>query len=196
MKEKNNWLESLYSHVDSNLAISRDGYTGTHQWIISLTIGGLTAALAFSDDKFVYPTEYSFIIVLLLIPLVLRFFVRSCLEYTVFYRWLTLRNKLDEYFFKLNKGKKTKKDEDELNRVIQICLIDTNSVRTFPKMVFDNLRMAFLWPLLILFGLTFVGFQSQPLTLSIKIVLIPVTAMIIYEIYSFISYYRFRYTKV
>lgn len=127
--------------------------------------------------------------------MVLRFFVRSCLEYTVFYRWLTLRNKLDEYFFKLNKGKKTKKDEDELNRVIQICLIDTNSVRTFPKMVFDNLRMAFLWPLLILFGLTFVGFQSQPLTLSIKIVLIPVTAMIIYEIYSFISYLSFQIYK-
>lgn len=193
MTTTDQWLEWLYHRVDINLTMARNGYTGTHQWIITLTIAGLTAVLAVNGDDFRYPTEQSLVIVLLLFPLMLRFFVRSCLEYTIFYRWLRLRDGLDFYFNKARMGKKTKKDGAALARVIDICLIGTRSVRPMRKMIYDNLRMAFLWPMLIVLGLLAYGLMYQDLTPTLTIVLIAVAAVTAYEVQEFARYPRFRY---
>ena len=92
------WFETLNSRVNGELGLARRSYHTTHQWVITLTVGLITAVLALGKEKIVYPTEFSLLAVLAITPLMIRFFVRSCLEFAIFYRWKMIRDALDTYF--------------------------------------------------------------------------------------------------
>lgn len=188
------WLKLLYGRVDSEFALTRNTVTTTHQWVISLTVAGITAVIAFGGGKFTYPTESSFVAVLALVPLMLRFFVRSCLEYTLFHRLLTIRNLMDKYFYsQYSTPHKSEINKSELLKAIDIYYLGPSSAKKFGKMVWDNLRLAFLWPFLLLIGLVALGFANQELTLFVIIVLTLAGGIMVLELFWFVTYKRFRY---
>ena len=190
------WLKLLYGRVDSEFALTRNTVATTHQWVISLTVAGITAVIAFSGTGLTYPTELSFAAVLALIPLMFRFFVRACLEYTLFHRWLKIRNLLDKYFYSQYSTPNTAEiNKSNLLKAIDLYYLGPSSSKKFGKMVGDNLRLAFLWPFILLIGLAAWGFACQELTLFVTIVVILSMGITLLELYWFGTYKRFRYVS-
>lgn len=156
-----NWLDLLYARIDNEFASARSNWTTIHQWVISLTVGGLTAAFALNQGEFTYPTPFGFSAVLCILPLMFRFFVRACIEYTLFHRWLRIRNAIDAYLATGRAKSVLKKaKERELKVILANYYFHHWSAHTFLRMVWDNLRIAFLWPFALLIGLIYLGFAN------------------------------------
>ena len=182
------WLKLLYGRVDSEFALTRNTVATIHQWVISLTVAGITAVIAFGGGKLTYPTESSFVAVLALVPLMFRFFVRSCLEYTLFHRWLTIRNLLDKYFYSQYSTPQTSEiNKSKLLKAIDLYYLGPSSAKKFGKMVGDNLRLAFLWPFILLIGLVAIGFVYQELTLFVIIVVALTGGITLLELFWFVT---------
>ncbi len=191
------WLKMFYGRVDSELAVARNTIGTTHQWVITLTVGGITAVLAFGQGDFKYPTESSFIAVLVLLPLLFRFFVRACLEYTIFHRWLEIRNLLDRYYY-LQELDPAAADScrTRLLRAIELYYFNESSAKPFLKMVQDNLKLAFLWPFILLIGLIVIGLRLQESSPLIKVVIWGTALFTLLELACFVRYRRFRYKEL
>jgi hypothetical protein len=86
------YLDALYDRVNDQFTLSRNSQQNTHQWVISLALALITAVLTLGSNQKPYPSEYNFVAILISFPLLFRFFVRSCLETSILYKWMTIRN--------------------------------------------------------------------------------------------------------
>lgn len=147
------WLRVFYAEVGREVTLARESQRETHNWIIAVAGGIITAAWALSNAESFYPSEKSLLLVILMVPLIFRFFVRSCLEYQIFNRWSSLRNALDDYYF-------TKTIHKELNNTAMESLIEQirlyyfqwKQPKPFGKMLKDNLNLAYAWPFILIIG--------------------------------------------
>lgn len=192
----NDWETAFYSRVTAEFTLTRTTLTTTHQWIITLAIGAITAVLALGQGGFLFPSESGFIAVLVILPLMLRFFVRSCLEYTLFHRWLAIKLAQDEYFLAKAKKKGQNAAKIKLNKAIETYYIGRWSPKPFRKMIVDNLTLAFYWPFLLVLLLTLLGVAIQEQTFLVIVVMRVVAVMLLVEFYLFFRYDRFQYRSI
>ena len=190
------WLRDFYGQVGREVSLARESQRETHNWVITLVGGAVAAVWALGGSDFNYPTISSFIVVLAITPLVFRFFVRSCLEYQIFNRWIALRNTLDIYFFtKENKPEIAAIAMQSLAEQIQIYYFQWKQPKTNWKMIKDNFQLAYGWPFILLFILITWGLIMLPLAgLALYAILITGSWMI-YEFINFFAYFNGRYTK-
>ncbi len=190
------WLPMLYEQVGRELSLARESQRETHTWIITLTAGVLTAFVTLGGTSFTYPTENLFLGVLLLTPLFFRFFVRSCLEYQIFHRWTTLRNALDQYFyFKASHPEKAKSALEYLKEIIPLYYFSWKAAKKFRRMIWDNIKLAYGWPLLIISSLLVWGFAEQCITQLIRYALFIFVPWMLIEIFLFFKYPGFKYAQ-
>src|SRR3989304_9742598 len=183
------WLRLLYQRVSAEFVLTRTTFTTTHQWVIPLAIGAVTAVLAFGKGDFTFPTELTVAAMLVLIPLVFRFFVRSCLEYTLFHRWLTIRNALDKYYHaRSTRSSDLSDSQAHLRSCIDTYYFHDYSPKPFRKMIWDNLLLAFLWPFIIIILITALGLIYQPLTPFLIGTLALTITFLSFELYYFFTY--------
>ena len=189
MKEENEinekWLSKFYDRVSEQFTLSRTSFHSTHQWAITLTFGIVTAILTFSNEFDPYPNEIGFVALLLTLPLMIRFFIRSCLEYAIEKRWEKIRNNLDNYYYNKNNNNKNK-----LLKSIDDYYFNWKSPISIWKNIFDNLRLAYAWPFLLYIGLISWGATSLywHSSLLIQISVLSVSIFVIIEISSFFCY--------
>jgi len=188
------WLNKFYDRVTDLFTLSRESLHNTHQWAISLALGFITVILTIDGKENPFPNELGLIIILLSFPLLLRFFIRSCLECAIQYRFMDIRNTMDKYFSA--SSEKRKEIEPLLLEEINFYYFDFKSPRKLLKIIWDNLRLAYLWIFIVWIGLMTWGFISIKETKIIVIVLITVITFVIFEILSFLSYKNLKYKQL
>lgn len=190
------WLALFYSRVTDEFVLSRQSLHNTHQWVISLTLGFLTVVLTLGGQSNPYPNDYGFVAILVSVPLLFRFFVRSCLETSIEYKWMAIRNALDMYFY-CRDNDNTEKDEAErhLGEAIELYYFKWKSSQLLRKIIWDNLRLAYLWPLILLIGMIVWGAMFLCMTTLMAVVTLVVGAYMVYEIPTFLTYEGFEYAK-
>lgn len=190
------WLEWFYSRVTDQYVLARESFHNTHQWTITLTLGLVTAVVALGGQGAQYPTELSVIAVLAAIPFLFRFFVRSCLEYSIHHRWATIRDALDLHFYLCStQPSMTSQSLAYLQETIRLYYFQWLCPRPFSKIVGDNLRLAYSWPFILLAALTLWGIVELPLTPLLGIALAGVGFFMVYEIWAFVTYRGFKFEK-
>ncbi len=190
------WLQMFYELVGRELVLSRESQRETHNWVVTLAIGLITAGVAFQGTVEDYPSESSFIVVLVVIPFFFRFFVRSCLEYSNFNRWVALRNSLDKYFITKQLNPESAHNAMlHLTESVRLYYFEWKSPKTMRVMLFDNLRLAYAWPTILLLGLLLWGSLFQVMTPLIRVTIIVVSFWMIVEIVWFVTYSGFRYAE-
>ena len=195
--DRTNWYEQLYQRVTDQFTLSRESLHNTHQWVITLTLGLTTALLALDGETSVYPDRFKFIVVLISIPLLFRFFVRSCLECSIQYKWITIRNALDYYYlyFQLNDEKKKHDAENYLLETICLYYFHWKSPKRLRRIVWENLRLAYLWPFILIIALLVWGFLEIELDHLLLWIVVLTSGVMLFEIFSFIHYRGFKYEK-
>jgi len=190
------WLDLFYTRVGDQFILSRNSLHNTHQWVITLALGLITAVLTLGSNTNSYPNEYGFLALLISFPLLFRFFVRSCLETSIQYKWMTIRNALDKYYFLSNhKDFRKQKVEDYLEETIILYYFDWKSPNSIWKIIWDNIRLAYFWPFIVLISLIIWGYFSLPFTFIITISTIVVGVYIIYEVSTFFTYRGFDFEE-
>lgn len=185
------WLCIFYDRVTDQFALSRQSLHNTHQWAISLALGIVTAVFTIGGKKNPFPNELGLLIILLSFPLLLRFFIRSCLECAIQHRFITLRDALDIYFSRDRKKRKLMKPY--LIEAINTYYINFKSSRKLGKIAWENLRLAYLWIFILWIGLIVWGGISAQITKNLLIVFLIVLVFVVYEIISFFCYERLKY---
>jgi len=190
------WLPLFYARVTDQFSLSRQSLHNTHQWVITLAIGLVTAVLALSGQQ-AYPNELGLVTLLASLPLLFRFFVRSCLECAIQHRWRRIRDALDRYYYSLPET-----DTESCSQAAQ-CLRETIELYYFAwkspmplgKIALENLRLAYAWPFLVVLALIAWGVVAVPWT-SLKItVTAVVSAFMVYEVWTFVTYHGFKAAK-
>jgi hypothetical protein len=189
------WLKMFNSRVSSELSLARNGYTTTHQWVITLTVALITAVLALGRGSIEYPTQFGFIAVLVITPLMVRFFVRSCLEYAIFRRWVAIRNAIDKYFYLKGSGVQEAQAKEYLDEVIRLYYFLWKSAIKRKVLLVDTLRMAFLWPLIVLISLIVWGVICLSFSVVLAVVGVVVAAFVFVEVKGIFTYSGFDYAK-
>ena len=182
----NKWLEKFYDRVTNQFTLSRESLHNTHQWAITLTFGIVTAIFTISSEN-PYPNEYGFIALVLTFPLMMRFFVRSCLEYSIQRKWQEIRNRQDVFYFR-----ESKKSYKELKDCIELYYFKWKSPISIWKIIWDNLSLAYLWPFILYFYLIIWGSLSIQLTNLVLITVIIVVSFLVFEIVRVFRYRGFK----
>lgn len=189
------WIEKYYDRITALFILSRESLHNTHQWAISLALGFITVILAINSNESTFPNELSLIITLLSFPLLVRFFIRSCLECAIQHRFIKIRNELDIYLS--STVEKRKEREPDLIEVINCYYIQFQASKNIKKIIWENLQLAYLWIFIVWTGLIVWGFLTLPIiTKRIIIILFLVIAFILYEIISFLLYERLKYKEL
>ena len=191
------WLKGFYSQIGREVSLAREGQRETHNWVITLIGGAIAAVWAIGGSAFSYLTVSSFIVVLAIIPLVFRFFVRSCLEYQIFNRWISIRNALDAYYFSRDaKPEIAQNVMENLIEQIQIYYFQWKQPKSNWKMIWDNFQLAYGWPLILLTILLVWGVAVLSLSGLTLYALLITSGWMLFELINFIRYFRGRYQKL
>lgn len=190
------WLGLFYSRVTDQYTLARNSLHNTHQWAITLIFGLVTAIFTLSSSQNPYPNEMGFIALLLSFPLLFRFFVRSCLEYSIHEKWRKIRDVIDKYYYYPKIDSQHERDvQIYLREVIKIYYFDWRSPCSLGSIIKSNLKLAYLWPLIIYIFLIGWGFIQLPYTPTIKLVSIITIMFMIYELVAFLTYKGFDYQR-
>ncbi|MBN2156488.1 MAG: hypothetical protein JW776_10630 [Candidatus Lokiarchaeota archaeon] len=190
------WLDVLYGRVNDQFVLSRTSQQNTHHWVISLALALITAVLTLGGNEEPYPSEFNFVAILVSLPLMFRFFVRSCLETSIQNRWMVIRNALDEYnYIKSNNLNQISEYKKYLDEVISLYYFSWKSPTKIEKIIWDNIRLAYFWPFVVIVILLTWGYIALPNTKMICITSIIVSSFMVYEIVSFFNYKGFKYEK-
>jgi hypothetical protein len=197
LKLSEDWLKDFYYEVGREVTLARESQKNAHNWVIALSTGIIAATWALGINDSFYPSEKSFLLLLLAIPLFFRFFVRSCLEYQNFNRWKEIRNALNVYFYTKDIHKEqNEKAMESLIENIQLYYFQWKQPESNWIMIKENLQLVFAWPFIVVLGLLIWGIIRQPFTPLIWIVLLTVLSWMFYEIYSFKKYFSNRYQEL
>jgi hypothetical protein len=195
-KHDDQWFHMFYEQVGRELSLARESQRETHTWVLTLTAGLFTAFVTIGKDGFQYPTENLFLGVILVTPLMFRFFVRSCLEYQILHRWTELRNSLDAYFYAINDAPEhVEAALHHLQDIIPKYYFRWFASKSFGRMLLDNIKLAYGWPFLILLGLLLWGFALQTITPIIRAALWLFIPWMFLEIFWFFRYHGFKQAK-
>ena len=190
------YLDSIYDRVNDQFILSRNSQQNTHQWVISLALALITAVLTLGGNQNPYPSEFNFIAILVSLPLLIRFFVRSCLETSILYKWMTIRNALDEYYFLKSKNKEnTTEYKKYLDETIFLYYFKWKSPTRLGKIIWDNVRLAYFWPFIVIIALIVWGYVVLPYSRIVCITSIIVSSFMVYEIITFFTYKGFKYKE-
>jgi len=190
------WLRMFYEQVGRELSLARESQRETHTWVITLTAGVFTAFLTFGGNGFNYPTENAFLAVLIILPLLFRFFVRSCLEYEILHRWTVLRNALDAYFFaRSHMPDKVTDASRHLRDVIPKYYFAWYAARPFGRMLVDNIKLAYGWSFIVFSALLVWGLMMQHKSSVICGCLAAFVVWMVLELYWFMTYHGFKHLK-
>ena len=187
------WLLIFYDRISNLYSLTRKSLHDTHQWAITLALALITAILTLGGVEDPYPNEFSFIIVILSFPLLIRFFIRSCLETSIQYKFQKVRDELDIY---LSKKVTTRDDETQLIKVINTYYFEFFSPKKLKKIIWDNLRLAYMWIFFLWFGLSLWGGFSLIFTFKLKLICILAGLYVVFEIIQFIAYKKFQYVEI
>lgn len=190
------WLELFYSRVTDQFVLSRQSLHNTHQWVISLALGLMTVVLTLGGQGRAYPNEYGLVAILVSVPLLFRFFVRSCLETSIQYKWMAIRDAQDMYLY-CRDNHKGERDQAAryLMETIELHYFQWKSSRLLREIMWNNLQLAYLWPLILLIGMLVWGLTCVGITPLVALVIVVVAAYMAYEIRSFVTYRGFQYAR-
>jgi len=188
------WLFLFYSRVTELYSLSRESLHNTHQWAITLAFALITAIMTLGGTEEPYPNEFSFIILMLSFPLLIRFFIRSCLECSIEYKFQAIRDALD--FYLSGDKEEKRKREAYLVNVINTYYIKFCSPYKLSKIIKDNLKLAYLWIFLLWLGLFIWGVFSLTYSLKLIIIFVMVVSFVVFEFIRFITYKKFHYIEI
>ncbi len=190
----NEWINKFYDRVTDLFILSRESLHNTHQWAISMALGFITVILAINGTENTFPNELSLITTLLSFPLLLRFFIRSCLECAIQYRFMRVRDTIDWY---LSSSKEKRKElKPHLLDVINCYYFHSTSPTKLIKIIWDNLRLAYWWIFIVWTGLITWGMVIVKKNPTINLIFYCVLFFSIYETLSFLQYKRFRFKEI
>jgi hypothetical protein len=188
------WINKFYDRVTDLFILSRESLHNTHQWAISMALGFITVILAINGNENTFPNELSLIITLLSFPLLLRFFIRSCLECAIQYRFMRVRDTIDWY---LSSSKEKRRElKPHLLHVINCYYFHSTSPTKLVKIIWDNLRLAYFWIFIVWIGLITWGIIIVKKNPTVILIFCCVVVFSIYEILSFLLYKRFRFKEI
>jgi hypothetical protein len=190
------WLELLYPRVTDQFVLSRQSLHNTHQWVISLALALITVVLTLGGQDTPYPNEYGLVAILVSLPLLFRFFVRSCLETSIQDKWMAIRNAQDMYLYcRDNQKPETDQAARHLLETVELYYFQWKSSRLLREIIWDNLRLAYLWPSILVTGMLVWALTSLCITPLVAAVAVVVGAYMVYEICSFVTYGGFQYAR-
>lgn len=191
------WLAWFYDRVTNHFTLSRESLHNTHQWVITLTLGLVTAVLTLASSQQRYPSEFGFIALLVSIPLMLRFFVRSCLECSIQHKWRAIRDAMDVYFYVKRYDPRHPdlglQAERYLRETIVLFYFNWKSPKRLRGLVWENLRLTYLWPFALLLSLLVWGAAEVHMTAPVAVTSVLVFVYAVYEIIGLMTYRGFQY---
>jgi len=184
------WLSLFYTRATEQFGLSRQSLHRTHEWVITLTLGLTIAVLTSGDQQSSYPNEFGFVAVLASFPLLFRFFVRSCLECAIQHRWIAIRNALDRLFYLKGVDPYSRSlAERHLRETIELYYFQWKSPLSIWAIIWEVLRLAYLWPFILLVSL--MGWGAAALTMS-PLLAIAGATVILYMSYEVIAFFGYR----
>lgn len=185
------WLHDYYLRITALYNVSRQSLHNTHQWAITLTLAVITAIFTL-DKEAGYPNENGLLILLIGSPLLVRFFIRSCLEYAIQLKFQIIRDELDRLFLS---SEKTVSSFVRLKKVIETYYFEFRSPQELRIIMKNNLKLAYSWILIVWIGLILWGFISLGIDCKSFFILIIVLVFIVYEFVSIFKYPKLKYVN-
>lgn len=190
------WLELFYARTDSEFALSRTSLYGTHQWAVTLAVGVVAAALGLGTAYKSVDGELPLMAILVAAPLLVRFYVRSCIDYAVHCRWKEIRNATDRYFRgRPAAGGVKAAARAHLDQVVELYYFQWKSPLTLRTVLWHQLRLTYLWPFILLAGAMAWGFWIVGCAKGPLIVGVVVALYLIYEAYQLATYDGLDFAK-
>jgi len=187
-----NWLVEFYQYAGRETTLAFTVLNDYHRWALTLTIALLTA-IALGKD--VAPAPLPFIVILGSSLLLFRFFVRSSIGYVNLYRWNTLTSLIVKYW-RATGSKEESEAWKSLEKAIEIYYVQWKSPIRLSKIVWDNLRLAFLWLGIVILGLV-IWTSSGAFECRFTMLVLALWAVGMgLEIYWFVTYRMFRFASL
>ncbi len=138
-------LHTLLAHYTDQFDQTRTSLHTAHNWVITVMIGFITAVFAFDgglfpgDGEAASLSQGTLLAFILALPLITRFFFRSCVEYATMVKYREVRNALIQH---LTMGGDIARVKD----AIQTYAIDWRCPEKLSKILRANLKLVFWWP--------------------------------------------------
>lgn len=188
------WLKLFYGRVDQNFSTTRQSLHTTHQWAITLNIALITAIFSLSSTSNPFPNRTGLIILMISLPILMRFFIRSCLEYSIQEKFKTVRNELDYYFTHKNIGN-IKVLNSELYECIDSYYFKWLSPMKLISICWRNLLLAYMWIFIVNLGLLIWAICTVVGDIPLYTIGSLSVLMILFEFVTLIRYEGFSYKK-
>jgi len=147
------WIKAFYGRVTSEFALARNSLHATHNWATTLATGAVIASIGVAG-KGAFPTENAVMALAVSIPLLFRFFVRSCLECSIQHRWIQIRNALDWYLSTQGWSEEARKPYlVYLRQSVSTYYYRFRSPKRVSEVVKENLNLIYFWPFALLGGM-------------------------------------------
>jgi hypothetical protein len=197
------WLEKFYTECGREVSLAYNVLNYSNNW--GVTLGGAVLATGFMSAVKVdtngtvqmsYPTVIHWYFVIFSWIIMCRFFVRSALGLVNMYRWNNLISASSKVLSLEDNNPSRGVFERNFEKLIGAYYYSWKSPLTKRKLIWRNLKLMYLWFLLIVFALFFWGLVALKYDIyyliGLALFLIP-TAL---EIYWFSHYDGLEYKKV
>jgi len=196
------WLKQFYDQCGREVSLAYNVLNQTNNWGITLASAVITLALVDavrtdrSSPTLVYPTIYHWLAVILAWTIMVRFFVRSALALTNMYRWNVLMSATGNLLSLPDGHPAAVVLQRNLARKMAAYLFRWRSPEGGLKIVWNNLKLMFLWFQLILLALIVWGIvalkKDALYWVGIGLLIVPT----VLEVYWYVTYRAFRYERV
>jgi hypothetical protein len=197
------WVEELYQECGREVSLAYNTFNHTNNWGITLATGivavvFITAIRSVEGQiTVIYPNIAYWFAVIIAWVIMTRFFVRSCLALVNMYRWNTIIFSASKLLSLPAENKQTPIFERNLAKKVKAYFYDWRSPIPMWKLVWECLRLIYIWFFLIMLGLILWGLiaMSEKEILWIVGILLFVIPTA-WEIISFVRYRGFKYQPV
>jgi len=164
MSINRSWIENFYTECGREVSLAYNVLNHTNTWGITLTSAVVLLAFLSSIEtksgvlSLHYPTLIHLYIVIICWVIMCRFFVRSCLAYTNMHRWNTLISATSKVLSLDDDHPDLPVYQNNFIKKVKAYYYDWNSPIPQWKIIWNNLKLMYLWFFLILFALIIWGF--------------------------------------
>lgn len=197
------WLNNFYKECGREVSLAYNVLNQTNNWAITLITAvlatGFIGSVRFDSNgvmNFNYPTIYHWAFIIVAWIINIRFFMRSALALVNMYRWNTLIYAIVNVLSLPENHPSENAYKKDLSKKINEYFINWRSPISKKKLIWENLRLIYLWFFLILIALFITGVILLERNIYYYIGIIFFHCATIFELVEFFRYYGFRYIKI
>jgi hypothetical protein len=196
------WIKIFYSECGREVNLAFDTFNTTNNWGLTLAtvvIAATIISILKVDDTtheivFLYPSFITWFIIIIAWIVMLRFFVRSCIPYVNIHRWNLLMRYISLYLSVPEDHPYAKVLKQNCIHAIKAYYFEWGNPIPMKKLIWDNLKLIYLWfilPVIFLILWGFIKLDSTNYLWQVGLIIFVIPTLC--EFYWFVTYPPFKY---